>query len=53
MKTYRATDNTGNTITFRAATAQEAYEKAQALKHAPVRIEEIKATRTTKKGKAK
>ena len=42
MKTYRATDNTGNTITFRAVTAHEAYEKAQALKHAPVRIIETK-----------
>jgi hypothetical protein len=51
MKQYRATDSTGDTITFRAATAQEAYNKAQALKHAPVKIEEVKATR--KKGKAK
>ena len=53
MKTYKATDNTNNFITFRAATVEEAHEKAQAMQHAPVRLEEVKATRTAKKGKAK
>ncbi len=50
MKRYKAFDNTGNRITFTAATVEEAHEKAQAMKHAPVRLEEVKATR--KKGKA-
>jgi hypothetical protein len=48
MKHYNAFDNTGQHITFRAATVEEAHEKAQAMQHAPVRMEEVKATR--KKG---
>ena len=48
MKQYKAFDNTGNLITFRAATLAEAHEKAQAMQHAPVRLEEVKTTR--KKG---
>ena len=53
MKTYKAFNNTGNLITFRAATVEEAHEKAQTMQHAPVRLEEVKSTRTRKKGKAK
>jgi hypothetical protein len=47
MKHYRAFDNTGRHITFTAATPEEAWEKAQAMQHAPVKMEEVK---TTKKG---
>ena len=49
MKTYHAYDGTGNFRTFRARDAAHAYELAQSMKHAPVRIDEVE----TKPAKAK
>jgi hypothetical protein len=51
MKQYKAFDNTGEHITFTAATVEEAHEKAQAMQHAPVRLEEVKATKKGAKTK--
>lgn len=50
MKKYRVYDAVGNYTTFNARNAAHAYELAQSMRYAPVRICEIE-TPKAKKGK--